>query len=209
MRASLAHASRERGESVARSAPRSKAQDGEPERPVAGAIRYSHSVVHGIVVGMKRRRIALGLAILWIVGFEVMPWAHIALHDHLAPHHHDAKGADIIDDDHDAEVDEHAAHHPDDDLDAEVDEHGVPVHVHELEDVAWKAATADLALFRALHHGAHSLAHHGIAVPVPAPAITTPLPVDRRPITVAMVEQPAWISAPIPDASARGPPAPV
>ena len=140
---------------------------------------------------MKRRRTALALAILWIVGFEVMPWAHIALHDHLPHHHHDAMGATIIDDD---------------DHDAEVDEHGVPVRLHESEDVTRKVAAADLKLFLALNHGAHSLAHHGIAVPVPAPAITTPLPIDRRPITLAIAEQPAWISAAIPEAAARGPP---
>jgi hypothetical protein len=160
---------------------------------------------------MNRRRIALALTILWIVGFELMPWAHIALHDHLPHHHHDANGADVIDDDHDAEVDEHAADraaHHDDDLDAEVDEHGMPVHVHADDDEAVNAAHhAEVALFEALAHGQHSFAHHGIAVPVPAPVMTTPLPVDRRPITVAMAEQPAWISAPVPDASARGPPA--
>lgn len=160
---------------------------------------------------MKRRRIALALAILWIVGFEVMPWAHIALHDHLPHHHHDALGATIIDDDdQDSAVDEHAvAHHDDDELDAEVDEHGVPVRVHDVENAASNAAAssvADLKLFMALNHGVHSLAHHGIAVPVPAPAITAPLPIDRRPITLAIAEQPAWISAAIPDAAARGPP---
>jgi hypothetical protein len=156
---------------------------------------------------MKRKRIALALTILWIVGFEVMPWAHIALHDHLPHHHHDALGATIVDDDdHDAAVDEHAADHHEDDLDAEVDEHGVPVQLHDVEDATPKAATADFKLFVALNHGAHSLAHHGIAVPVPAPVITAPLPVDRRPITLAIAEQPAWISAPVPEAAARGPP---
>ena len=160
---------------------------------------------------MKRRRVALSLAILWIVGFEVLPWAHIALHAHLAPHHHDANGADIIDD-HDALVDEHGpAHHDDDDddLDAEVDEHGVPVHLAASNAAEDRDAARDgeAHLRAALNHGAHSLAHHGIAVPVPAPVVTTPLPVDRRPFTLAIAEQPAWISAAIPESSARGPPA--
>ena len=155
---------------------------------------------------MRTRRRALALAIVWIVGFEVMPWAHIALHDHLAPHHHDENGADILDDDHDSAVDEHAAHHDDDDLDAEVDEHGAPLHVLDIDEVARKVTGADARLFAALNHGAHSLAHHGIAVPVPAPVITTPLPVDRRPITLAICDEPAWISAAIPEAAARGPP---
>lgn len=161
---------------------------------------------------MNRRRIALVLTILWIVGFELMPWLHIALHDHLPHHHHDENGADVVDDDHDGDVDEHAAdaaeHHEDDDLDAEVDEHGVPVHVRIVDD-AKATHDAEVALLEALHHGAHSFAHHGIAVPVPSPAITTPLPVDRRPITLAIALQPAWISAPVPEASARGPPRPL
>ena len=170
---------------------------------------------------MTRRRIALVLTILWIVGFELMPWLHIALHDHLPHHHHDANGADIVDDDHDAAVDEHAAHHDDDldaeadehaadhddDLDAEVDEHGAPVHLAHSHAHHHHSRDAEVTLLRALEHGRHSFAHHGIAVPVPAPVITTPLPVDRRPITLAIVEQPAWISAPVPEASARGPPA--
>jgi len=163
---------------------------------------------------MNRRRVALLLAILWIVGFELVPWLHIALHDHLAPHHHDANGADIADD-HDAQVDEHApAHHDDvthddDDLDAEVDEHGVPVHLAASKAAEGHGAVpdAEARLSAALAHGAHSLAHHGIAVPVPTPAITSPLPVDRRPITLAEIDQPAWLSAAIPEASARGPPA--
>lgn len=168
---------------------------------------------------MKRRRVALSLAILWIVGFELVPWLHIALHGHLAPHHHDANGADIIDD-HDAMVDEHAparvADHPDDgdhpdddDLDSEVDEHGVPVHLAASKAAADRDATPDheAHLRAALEHGAHSLAHHGIAVPVPTPAVTSPLPVDRRPITLAIAASPAWLSAAIPEASARGPPA--
>jgi len=163
---------------------------------------------------MKRRRVALSLAILWIVGFELVPWLHIALHGHLAPHHHDANGADILDD-HDALVDEHApahhddAHHDDDDLDSEVDEHGVPVHLAASKAAEERDITRDgeAHLFAALEHGAHSLAHHGIAVPVPAPVVTSPLPVDRRPITLAEIDQPAWLSAAIPEASARGPPA--
>jgi hypothetical protein len=167
------------------------------------AIRFNYRVVHAIVGPMTRRRIALVLTILWVVGFELMPWAHIALHDRLAHHHHDESGAEVLDD-HDSEIDEHVAdHRHDDDLDAEVDEHGVHVAAHD-DDVATRAA--EHALLSALQHGAHSFAHHGIAVPVPAPVVTVPLPVDRRPITLAMFEQPAWISAAVPEASARGPP---
>jgi hypothetical protein len=149
---------------------------------------------------MNRRRVALVLTILWIAGFELMPWAHIALHDHLAHHHHDETGADVLDD-HDAEVDEHVAARHDDDHDAEVDEHGAPVAAPHDD-----TRSAERALRSALQHGTHSFAHHGVAVPVPAPVIAVPLPVDRRPITIAIGEEPAWVSASVPEASARGPP---
>jgi hypothetical protein len=146
---------------------------------------------------MRRRRVALSLAILWIVGFELMPWAHIALHDHLAHNHHDENGADVLDEKHD------------DDRDAAVDEHGVPVALGGEPDEDEDAPLNDgeQRLLDALAHGAHSFAHHGIAVPVPAPVMTAPLPVDRRPITIEIAEAPAWVSAAVPEASARGPPA--
>jgi hypothetical protein len=96
-----------------------------------------------------RARIALSLCVLWVTGYEVMPWLHIATHAHAGKHHHDASGAIVRDDettewpehehdlehDLDAEVDEHGApvHHHHDDEDAEVDEHGVAVH-HDHDD---------------------------------------------------------------------------
>ncbi len=145
---------------------------------------------------MRRRRVALSLAILWIVGFELLPWAHIALHDHLAHHHHDENGADVLDE------------QRDDDHDSAVDEHGVPVALdHDDDDDHAPLTDGEQRLLDALAHGAHSFAHHGIAVPVPAPVMTAPLPVDRRPITIEEAPRPAWVSAPVPEASARGPPA--
>jgi hypothetical protein len=152
-----------------------------------------------------RARLALTLCVLWLAGFEVLPWMHIALHEHLAPHHHDASGATIFDD-HDAEVDEHAAHHDDDDdLDAEVDEHGAPVHHHDRH----AHADAEARLAAALEHGQHSLAHHGIAVPTPPPVLTQPLPVDRRAtylVATATAEPPSFSPG---RAVARGPPVPL
>ena len=155
---------------------------------------------------MRRRRVALSLAILWIVGFELLPWAHIALHDHLAHHHHDENGADVLDEPRDEQHDEEH----DDDRDAAVDEHGVPValgaHDDDDDDDHAPLTDGEKHLLGALAHGAHSFAHHGIAVPVPAPAITQPLPVDRRAITLDERTAPAWVSAAVPEASARGPP---
>ncbi len=43
-----------------------------------------------------RARIALALCVVWIVGFELAPWMHVALHAHLAPHHHDETGAIVL-----------------------------------------------------------------------------------------------------------------
>ncbi|MDB4958883.1 MAG: hypothetical protein JWO36_6452 [Myxococcales bacterium] len=241
-----------------------------------------------------RARIALALCVLWIAGFELMPWMHVALHGHLAAHHHATDGsivlgADSHHDDRDAEVDEHgnairrdldadvdpshrdldaevdehgnASHR---DLDAEVDEHGnasrhdcdaycnakhvdtevdehaadhildddrdvvvdehasdrdttihehadshPSIHDHQGHLAAFKAARhpdGRTRLADALAHGQHSLAHHGIAVPAPAPAITQPLPVDRRAtfvVAVAILEPISLIHA---RAVARGPP---
>jgi hypothetical protein len=42
-----------------------------------------------------RRRVALALCVLWIVGFELMPWMHVAMHDRIAPHYHDANGTTV------------------------------------------------------------------------------------------------------------------
>lgn len=166
------------------------------------ASRPTDPVVHGNVGPMRRRRVALSLAILWIVGFELLPWAHIALHEHLAHHHHDENGADVLDE---KPVEAH-----DDDHDSAVDEHGVPVALghddHDDDDDHAPLTDGEQHLLDALAHGAHSFAHHGIAVPVPAPVMTTPLPVDRRPITIDEAAAPEWVSAAVPEASARGPP---
>lgn len=91
---------------------------------------------------------ALIACVLWIAGFEVLPWMHVATHGHIGAHHHDENGATIFDagpsdhhrdhdDDHDAEIDEHGEHH-DNDADEEVDEHAPHHHVadhHHDDDV--------------------------------------------------------------------------
>jgi hypothetical protein len=152
-----------------------------------------------------RARIALSLCVLWLAGYEVMPWLHIAMHAHVGKHHHDASGAIVRDDettdwhehDFDAEVDEHGApvHHHHDDEDAEVDEHGVPVHHHHDDEDAevdehgepvhhahhhHRSNGSREALLRALGHGRHSLAHHTVVTTPFPPVLTEPLPVDRR-----------------------------
>jgi len=127
---------------------------------------------------LRRRRLALAACVAWLVAFEFAPWLHVALHDHLGHHHHDASGAIIQDGDDD--------HDHGDDAD---DDAATPTH---LEGV--------------LAHGRHNLAHHGIAVVPPPPAVTHPLPVDRR-VTFAAIPAARAPRALDPLAAvARGPP---
>ena len=63
----------------------------------------------------------------------------------------------------------------------------------------------DLAL--RLEHGAHSLAHHGLAMqPAPVPVLA-PLPVDRRPTFLQELAIVELHSRVVPRAKARDPPA--
>ena len=161
---------------------------------------------------------ALVACILWLAGFEVLPWTHVALHDHIGPHHHDAGGSIVLDqpavdqhhddDDRDIDVDEQIADvaHDDDDVDTEVDEHGVPVraayaHAHRPPD-----AGALIRLAHGLTHGQHSLAHHDLAVYAPAPPLTHPMPIDRRPISIVAITTVDPVSLRVPRAAARDPP---
>jgi hypothetical protein len=136
-----------------------------------------------------RQRIALALCVLWLVGFELMPWLHVALHDQLVPHTHDASGAVVLTEDAPHEhVHTHVyprppqAHH----------------HHHGADDLT--------RLADRLAHGAHALEHHGIAVPVPGPVWLTPLPVDRKPTHLEVVAIARLVSLELARAVARGPP---
>jgi hypothetical protein len=138
-----------------------------------------------------RRRIALALCVLWIVGFELMPWLHVATHDRIAAHYHDVNGATIY----------------------VVSESAIPagahVHTHVYPQLPEHRHKPDFSLKRlagVLAHGDHALAHHGIAVPVPPPAWLTPLPVDRKPLTLAREIAIEPISRDSLAAVARGPP---
>jgi hypothetical protein len=168
-----------------------------------------------------RRRIALALALCWIAGFELLPWAHVAMHGRLPAHHHDANGATIFDDvDADAHVatSSHASsaahdadeadHHDDDDddVDSEIDEHGAPIPPHADDRPAPRRANAGARLAAALAHGQHSLAHHSLAIPAPSVALHEPLPVDRRPVNLTPATVVARISVALVPAVARGPP---
>jgi hypothetical protein len=184
---------------------------------------------------------AMVACVLWLTGFEVLPWLHMATHDHVGKHHHDETGAIIRDgesdasrdhdEDHDPDVDEHAEHHDgnrdvdehaedhhqDHDVDAatdehaedhddEVDEHGQVVAHHHAHHHHGSSGDRDKRILGALGHGRHSLAHHDIATTSPAPVLTSPLPVDRRPtyVLLAMAIEPFSFSPG--RAVARGPP---
>lgn len=157
------------------------------------------------------------LAVLWIVSFELGPLLHIAEHDRLPPHHHTALG--IVWDDPAAQ--DAALHQVLDevDSDSQVDEAALHVLTGEappddgggVEAVAPRpqAPLRDPAhpWLVPLQHGAHSLAHHGLAVPAPAPPVTRPLPTLRR-VELAVELAPLAPSlAPRRRAVARGPPA--
>ncbi len=137
-----------------------------------------------------RRRLALVACLLWLAGFEVLPWLHVALHDELAPHVHTADGTII-----------------------RVSFAGEVTHRH-ADGTVHRGPADDHAKHRrpprtsyTLDHGAGSLAHHGVAVVPAAAPLHAPLPVVRRPVVVAVAAPIAWVSSSVPLASARGPPA--
>jgi hypothetical protein len=142
----------------------------------------------------RRRRIALALCVLWLAGFELLPWLHVATHDRIAAHYHDANGATI-----------YVASEAELPAGAHVHTHVYPRlpegHARHKPDYSVARLAAALA------HGDHNLAHHGIAAPVPPPAWLTPLPIDRKPITLAREFALAPLSLDPLAAVARGPPA--
>ncbi len=142
-----------------------------------------------------RARIALVACVLWVVGFELVPLVHVAVHAYLAPHRHE--GGVIVA----VEME---------DRDAEVDEHGEPVVPAAADDTpapTRHAPDPHARLARALGHAHGSMAHHDLAVTAPAVPLHAPLPVDRRPSSVAIASVATPVSASVPSAAARGPPA--
>ncbi len=134
---------------------------------------------------------AILACMLWLVGFELMPWMHVALHDQLGAHHHDASGAIIRDD-----VALGAHHH----------HHGGELEV-DAPPTGAAHTDAHARIANALGHGQHSLAHHGVALNAPAPIITRPLPVDRHVTIVVAIASPDPITPLCARPKARDPPA--
>lgn len=177
-----------------------------------------------LVSRRSRARRALATCVLWLLAFEVLPWLHIATHDHVGKHHHDASGAIVFDDGTDPDDAEHhhhhEHHHADDDRDDRVDEHAnedvddEDAEVDEHGDIDGQRHhhdhhpqnERDKLLRGALGHGRHSLAHHDVATPAPPPVLIDPLPIDRRPTFVFADTAIAPYSFSPGRAVARGPP---
>jgi hypothetical protein len=137
---------------------------------------------------------ALVACLLWLAGFEVLPWMHVALHDELAPHIHAADGT-IIRVSFSGEV---THRHADGTIHRGPEDHDdrAPAKRHHPTRPGY-----------GLDHGAGSLAHHGVAILPAAAPLHAPLPIDRRPVIVALADAPVPVVTPVPTASARGPPA--
>jgi hypothetical protein len=133
----------------------------------------------------RLRRLAIAATLLWLVGIEVLPNLHVALHDHLAPHRHDAGGMVVT------------------------VSYGEVAHVHAdgtIHRPHRGTPTRDKDALGKLAHG-DGIAHHAVAMaPVPPP-ITEPLPVDRTATFVATTVADHLFSIDPLAASARGPPA--
>jgi len=139
-----------------------------------------------------RARLALAAVALWLTGVEVLPALHEALHDQLAPHVHTA-GALVT-----VSFEDTTHRHPDGTIHFAAPRarrrhpvHGGHDHQPRTRDVAGHAA---------------GLAHHAAAIAPAAPPILHPLPVDRRPVVVALRPCSAIAARPLPPATARGPP---
>lgn len=146
-----------------------------------------------------RRRQLAGLAcLLWLLGVELLPGVHLALHDRMAAHRHEAgeeAGGEPV-----TRVRHERPH-----------VHDGMLHLHgaAIGDVA----AGDGAVAREPgapargSHGAHSLAHRALALHAAPPIVEHPLPVDHRPVAVAGVVAQLSAEAAVPVSAARGPPA--
>lgn len=134
--------------------------------------------------------------VLWVVSFEALPLLHVATHDQVGRHHHDATGA-IVRDEYVFEPEPH------DHDDHDHDDHD---HDHEPSRGERSASERQHLVADALAHGRHSLAHHDVAIAAPPPVITSPLPCDRRSTFVVVATAIDPVSFSPGRAVARGPP---
>ena len=114
-----------------------------------------------------RARMALAACVMWLTGVELLPAAHEALHAQLAPHRHDG-GSIVV-----ASFEDTTHRHPD----------GT---IHFVARGARKVAADGRSRVTGAAGHADGLAHHAAALAPAAPPITQPLPIDRRPTTLAI-----------------------
>ncbi len=138
-----------------------------------------------------RRAIALIVGVLWLLGVEVLPNLHLAVH---ADDHTHASDGTIT------QAGEHR--------------HGDRVHVHgkpasEKKQTKRKQQRRDQLAFDdvELAHDAAGLAHHAIALHQPAPPVLAPLAVDSPSLVVEHPVDGLATSFALHRPQARGPPA--
>jgi hypothetical protein len=139
----------------------------------------------------SRAHLALMACALWLGGVEAMPALHEALHGQLAPHRHDSGSIITV------SFADTTHRHPDG-----------TIHFATAKPRAHRAIASDgQPHARELGHHADGLAHHAAALAPAPPPITQPLPIDRRPITLAVCDQVELVRLDPLAATARGPPA--
>ena len=160
-----------------------------------------------------RARLALAACGLWLAGVEVLPALHEAAHDRLAPHHH-AHGAIIT-----VSFEDSTHRHPDGSIHTVVPRaarepapygpvHATsgPGHAGEPRRTSSGDRTDGAAHATSGPEHAGGLAHHAVGLLPPAPPITSPLPIDRRPITLATERSVELVTRDPLAPNARGPP---
>lgn len=133
---------------------------------------------------------ALAACALWLTGVEVMPALHEGMHDRLAPHRHD-NGAIVL-----VSFEDTTHRHPDGSI------HFVAPRSPAAGKLPRDARTGATD---ASHH-ADGLAHHAAALAPAPPPITQPLPIDRRPSSLAVARSIELVARDPLAATARGPP---
>jgi len=133
---------------------------------------------------------ALAACVLWLAGVEVMPALHEAMHSRLAPHRHDSGSIVTV------SFEDTTHRHPD----------GSIHFVTPKTRAARKAAPDGRSHATSGPGHADGLAHHAAALAPAPPLITQPLPIDRRPSSLAVVRSVELVSRDPLAATARGPP---
>jgi hypothetical protein len=137
-----------------------------------------------------RARLALAACVLWLAGVEVMPALHEAMHGQLAPHRHD-NGSIVT-----VSFADTTHRHPD----------GSIHFVASGSRTTGKPARDGRPRATAGTDHADGLAHHAAALAPPAPPVTQPLPIDRRPSSQVVARSIELVTRDPLAAAARGPP---